>query len=162
MRTQLPELAAARPLVLTPHVRELSRLSGWSDDEILRDPIGRAREFATLTGAVVLLKGQPSIVAAPGMPVLINTVGSLDTATGGMGDQLSGVVGALLAAGAEPRTAAALALFYGGRAADIARRGRSLTPDDVTDHLFRSFRSPGRNKSDLELSFVTFDQPPRW
>jgi NAD(P)H-hydrate epimerase len=162
MRTELAALAATRPLVITPHVRELSRVSGWSDDEILADPIGRAREFARLTNCVVLLKGQPSIVAAPGRPVLINTTGSSDTATGGMGDQLSGMIGALLAARAGPREAAALALFFGGRAADIARLGRSLTPDAVTDHLYASFRSPGRRETDLAWSFVTFDQPARW
>ncbi len=158
----LAALARNRSLVLTPHVRELSRMSGWSGEDILRDPIGSARKFADQTGAVVLLKGQPSVVAAADAPVLINTTGSSDSATGGMGDQLSGVIGALLAAGAEPRQAAALALFYGGRAADIAHRGRSLAPDDVTDHLYRAFRSPGQKHSSLDLPFVLFDQPPRW
>ena len=155
-------IAQARPLVLTPHVRELSRLSGWSDADILHDPIGHARRFAESTGAVVLLKGQPSVVAAPGQPVLIATLGSSDLATGGMGDQLSGLIGAFLAAGADPRTAAALGLLYGARAADLARRGRSLTPDDVSDHLYRAFRSPGKRESALALPFITFDQARRW
>jgi ADP-dependent NAD(P)H-hydrate dehydratase / NAD(P)H-hydrate epimerase len=159
---QLQSLAQSRPLVLTPHVRELSRISGWADADILRDPIGHARNFAESTGAVVLLKGQPSVVAAPGEPVFINSVGSSDMAAGGMGDQLSGIIGALLAARAAPRAAAALALFFGGRAADLARRGRSLTPDDVSDHLYRAFRSPGLRQSTLALPFITFDQAPRW
>jgi NAD(P)H-hydrate epimerase len=159
---QLQSIAGSRPLVLTPHVRELSRISGWDDAEILRDPINRARSFAEITGAVVLLKGQPSVVAASGEPVFINSVGSSDMAAGGMGDQLSGMIGALLAAGAAPRVAAALALFFGGRAADLARRGRSLTPDDVSDYLYRAFRSPGIKQSSLSLPFVTFDQAPRW
>ena len=77
----------------------------------------------------------PSLVAAPRHPLLINTVGSSDVAVAGMGDQLSGVIGALLAAGLAPREAAATGLFYSGRAADIAARGRALSPRDVTDHL---------------------------
>ncbi|HSL71656.1 MAG TPA: NAD(P)H-hydrate dehydratase, partial [Longimicrobiales bacterium] len=121
-----------------------------------------AQQFAEQTHAIVLLKGQPSVVAARGLPTLINTVGSSDTATGGMGDQLAGMIGAMLGAGVPAREAAALALFFGGRAADLARRGRSLGPNDVSDHLFRAFRSPGRHHGSLALPFVTFDQPPRW
>ncbi|MEX2281893.1 MAG: NAD(P)H-hydrate dehydratase [Gemmatimonadota bacterium] len=158
----LTRLAASRPVVLTPHIRELARISGLDETGILRDPIGSARGFAQQTNAVVLLKGQPSVVAALGEPVLINTTGSSDVATGGMGDQLAGMIGAFLAAGAPPRAAAALALFYGGRAADLARCGRSLSPQDVTATLHRAFRFPGARRSKLGLPFITFDQPPRW
>ena len=154
--------AGRRSIVLTPHVRELSRVSGYEETDILRDPIGCAQNFAEQTRAVVLLKGQPSVVAAHGQPVLINTTGSSDVATGGMGDQLSGVIGAFLAAGADARVAAALGLFYAGRAADLARRGRSLSPQDVSAMLPRAFRSPGARVSSLGLPFILFDQPRRW
>jgi hydroxyethylthiazole kinase-like uncharacterized protein yjeF len=154
--------ARRRPMVITPHVREFSRISGSEEADILRDPIGSAQKFANQTRAIVLLKGQPSVVAAPAEPVLINVTGSSDVATGGMGDQLSGVVGALLAAGAEARVAAALALFYAGRAADLARRGRSLSAQDVSATLPRAFRSPGARVSSTGLPFIIFDQPRRW
>ena len=78
-----------------------------------------------------------------------------------MGDQLAGVTGALVAAGAAPRTAAALAIFYAGRAADLARRGRSLSPQDVSETLHRAFRSPGARSSRF-APFICFDQPARW
>lgn len=155
-------IAARRPLVLTPHVREMSRIARIPEADILKDPVNCARAFAQATNAVVLLKGQPSIVAAPGEPVLINTTGSSDAASGGMGDHLAGVVGAFLAAGAPAREAAALGLFYAGRAADLARRGRSLSPQHVSQALHRAFRSPGARTSALELPFISFDQPARW
>lgn len=86
-----------------------------------------------------------------------------------MGDQLAGTVGALLAVGTwggvaveRARTAAALGLYLAGRAADLADRGRALTPDDVSEHLDAAFRLPGPPVSDLALPFVTFDQPDRW
>ena len=161
-RDLLPRIAARRPVVLTPHVRELSRLAARPEAGILNDPIGSARAFAQENGVVLLLKGQPSIVAAPEQPVLVNTTGSSDLATGGMGDQLAGVIGALLAAGAAPREAAALGLFYAGRAADLARKGRSLSPQDVSEVLPRAFRSPGRRRPLRDLPFILFDQPARW
>lgn len=155
-------LAQERPLVVTPHPREMSRLMKIDIDEITAFPPRAAQTFADATGAVVLLKGQPSVIAAPGRPLLINSVGSSDVAVAGMGDQLSGVIGALLAAGVPAREAAATGLFSSGRAADYAAKGRALTPRDVTDHLAAAFADPGPAASALELPFITFDQPERW
>jgi ADP-dependent NAD(P)H-hydrate dehydratase / NAD(P)H-hydrate epimerase len=156
------EMLDGRPLVLTPHPKELSRLNGASVEAIVADPMTHARTFAEKTKAVVLLKGQPSVVAAVGQPLLINSVGSSDFAVAGMGDQLSGVIGAMLAAGLDARNAAAVGLFYSGRAGDIAQRGRALTPTDVTEHLAPAFADAGPQQSSLGLPFITFDQPQRW
>jgi NAD(P)H-hydrate repair Nnr-like enzyme with NAD(P)H-hydrate dehydratase domain len=79
-----------------------------------------------------------------------------------MGDQLSGVIGAMLAAGLPTREAAATGLFFSGRAADLAQKGRALSPRDVTDHLAAAFAQPGPAHSSLDLPFITFDQPERW
>jgi NAD(P)H-hydrate epimerase len=171
---------AGRELVLTPHPGEMRRLTGLEIPEIVADPVGVARDLAERMGCVVVLKGMPSVVAAPGEPVLINTVGSSDLARAGMGDQLAGVIAAFLAAsgqeavagaraageraagGIPARTAAGLGLFYAGRAADLAGRGRSLGPRDVSEQLDRAFADPGPAKSPLGLPFITFDQPARW
>ena len=158
----IEQLAMERPLVITPHPREMSRLMKTEVDEITAFPGYAAQTFADATGAVVLLKGQPSLVAAPRKPMLINSVGSSDVAVAGMGDQLSGVIGAMMAAGLPPREAAATGLFFSGRAADLAARGRALSPRDVTDRLADAFAQPGPEQSPLELPFVTFDQPERW
>ena len=161
-RNALRARAAARPVVLTPHVRELARLTGSEDAAILSDPLRAAREFAGETGAIVLLKGQPSVIASPDGTLLINTLGSSDTAVAGMGDQLTGTIAGMLAAGLDARDAAAVGLFFSGRAADLAGLGRSLSPRDVSLNLSRAFRSPGRRTPMLDLPFITFEQPPRW
>lgn len=158
----LHELAQRRPVLITPHVRELGRLLDAPEAELLADMPAAARRAAQRFGCAVLFKGQPSIVATPDGNLLVNTVGSSDTATAGMGDQLAGSIGAFLAAGHPPAEAAALALYACGRAADLAGFGRSLMPGDVSRHLPRALRSPGPAASSLDLPFVTFDQPPRW
>jgi hydroxyethylthiazole kinase-like uncharacterized protein yjeF len=158
----LEQLAMERPLLITPHPREMSRLMKTEIEDITAFPGYAAQTFADATGAVVLLKGQPTVVAAPRKPLLINSVGSSDVAVAGMGDQLSGVIGAMLAAGLPPREAAATGLFFSGRAADLAARGRALSPRDVTDQLATAFAQPGPDQSSLDLPFVTFDQPERW
>jgi NAD(P)H-hydrate epimerase len=158
----LRDLARARPVLLTPHAGELERLQGRAAADIAADPVTAAREAAAAFGCTVLLKGQPSVIATPQMPLLVNTVGSSDTAAAGMGDTLAGIIGAFLAAGLSPRDAAAVGLFYGSRAADLAGMGRSLGPRDVADHLPQAFAHAGREYSALRLPFVTFDQPPRW
>jgi NAD(P)H-hydrate epimerase len=159
---RLRAVAAARPLVLTPHPREMGRLLGVETGEITRAAPAAARAAAERFGCVVVLKGQPSLIASPGAPLLVSTVGSSDVATGGMGDQLSGVIGAFLAAGLGPRAAAGVGLFFSGRAADMAAFGRSLGPRDVSRTLPRAFADAGELRSRTRLPFVTFDQPPRW
>lgn len=149
-------------VVLTPHPGEMSRLTGLSTDQVRDDPVENARTLADDAGVAVLLKGAPSVVAAPGQRVLVSTVGSSDLASAAMGDQLGAETATFLAAGALPQDAAGLALFYGGRASELAARGRGLSPRDIADELHRAFRDPGPDRSSLELPFVVFDQPPRW
>jgi ADP-dependent NAD(P)H-hydrate dehydratase / NAD(P)H-hydrate epimerase len=148
--------------LLTPHPGEMARITGLEADEVRADPMGRARELAERTGVAVLLKGAPSVVAAPGRPVLVAGLGSSDMATAGMGDQLAAAAATFLAAGCDPVSAGGLALFYGGRAAELAGRGRSLTPGDVAAAFPAAFRDPGPEQSGLALPFILFDQPARW
>ncbi len=159
---RLADLASERPLVLTPHPGEMARLTGAETAAIVASPLEAARALAERLGCTVLLKGAPSVVAAPGEPTLIATLHSSDLAKAGMGDQLAGTIAAFLAAGASTRDAAGLGLFYSGRAAVLAGRGRSLGPRDVSAHLDRALADPGPLRSPLGLPFVTFDQPPRW
>jgi ADP-dependent NAD(P)H-hydrate dehydratase / NAD(P)H-hydrate epimerase len=158
----LERISAARPVVITPHALELARLNGDPLHTIVTDPPAAARAAARRFGCVVLLKGQPSVVAAPEGALLVNTVGSSDLAAAGMGDQLAGTAGAMLAGGCDPLTAAALGLFLSGRAADIAGLGASLTPRDVSAHLAAALADTGPDESNLALPFITFDQPVRW
>jgi ADP-dependent NAD(P)H-hydrate dehydratase / NAD(P)H-hydrate epimerase len=116
-----PELADSRdpgtPLVLTPHDREFERLTGKSPGP---DRVAATRDAANRFNAVVLLKGNTTIVAAPDGRVLANPARSSWPATAGSGDVLTGVIGALLAAGVDPATAAAAATHAQELAATLA------------------------------------------
>ncbi len=102
-------------VVLTPHVGEMSRLTGSSVEEVLQDPRASAVQSAKRWRQIVLLKGAMTIVADPGGAVRgVETHPRL--ATAGSGDVLSGAIGALLAQGLSPFDAAALAIYAGGRA----------------------------------------------
>ncbi len=154
------EWAAGRPVLVTPHLGEMKRLSGLEGEAIEQDRIGAARDLAGTTGAVVLLKGLPSIVTPPEGTCLVDTVGSSDLAVGGMGDVLTGVAASLLAQGVPPDEAGALALYGTGRAAARANLGASLTPTDVIEQLPWVSTEEGPGESDLDCPFVIFDQDP--
>lgn len=82
--------------VLTPHPGEMARLTGLSVGEIQRDRVRAARELAASLGVVCLLKGNGTVIT-DGSELYINHSGNAGMATGGMGDVLSGIIGALLA-----------------------------------------------------------------
>jgi hydroxyethylthiazole kinase-like uncharacterized protein yjeF len=150
---------AARTII-TPHPGEMARLLGTTAAAITADPFAAATEIADRFGCTVLLKGPPSMVAAPGAPVLVNTTGHAGVATGGMGDTLAGVAGAMLAAGAPPYEAAALALFYAGRAAELAGRGRGLLPRDVAAALPRALLEGASRRASHREPGVLLEIPP--
>lgn len=127
--------APVERIVMTPHPGEMSRLLGRETRAIVADPFGAARDAAERFGCALLLKGSPSVVAAPGEPALVNVAGHSGIATSGMGDTLAGVIGALLGVGTTPRDAAAMGLFLAGRAAEALGRGRPLLPRDVAGAL---------------------------
>jgi ADP-dependent NAD(P)H-hydrate dehydratase / NAD(P)H-hydrate epimerase len=115
--------AARGRIVLTPHPGEMARLLGSSTVEVNADRIGAARRLVEMTGAFVLLKGARSIVASPDGAVIINSSGNAGMATPGMGDVLSGMVGALLGQKIAPAEALMLGVYMHGHAADrLAQR----------------------------------------
>ena len=117
--------------VLTPHDGEFMRLAGHAPGP---DRIADARRLAADTGAVVLLKGRSTVVAAPDGEVLISIAGDQRLATAGTGDVLAGIIGALLACGVDPLRAAAGGAFLHGRAGALGWR-RGLVAGDVIAHL---------------------------
>ena len=108
----------SRDCVLTPHVAELGRLTGRGAAEIDADRFGAAIEAARSLGAVVLIKGAPTIVAAADGRQAIVASGGPELATAGSGDVLAGAIGALLAAGLSPWDAATTGAFLHGRAGE--------------------------------------------
>jgi hydroxyethylthiazole kinase-like uncharacterized protein yjeF len=114
-----PDIVTGRsaPTVLTPHAGEFARLAGAPPGD---DRVAATRKLADRLGATVLLKGNVTIVAEPGGPVYVNPAGQSWAATAGSGDVLSGIIGALLAAGLPTGEAAAAAAFVHGRAANLS------------------------------------------
>jgi NAD(P)H-hydrate epimerase len=130
----LRRLAEGRPVVLTPHPGEFRTLFPELASQRELDPWGAATAAAERTGAVVLLKGVPTVVASTGHSSLTVASGNPGLATGGSGDVLSGLIGTALALRLEPEIAAAVGAQALGRGADIAARrasARSLRPMDV-------------------------------
>ena len=120
--------------MLTPHPGEFRALFPSLASTRELDPWAAATEAARQSGATVLLKGVPTVVAREGTAPLTIAAGNPGLATGGSGDVLSGVVGTSLAQGLTPELAAALGAQVLGRAADLAARrvtARALRPMDV-------------------------------
>ncbi len=143
------------PIVLTPHAGEYERLMG---EAVGADRIAAARALADSSGAVVLLKGPGTVIAAPSTAsgagrVALNPTGGAELATAGSGDVLSGIVAGFLARGADAFTAAAAAAWVHGRTADrlLATDGPGLVASDLIDALPRTLQevaAVGRDAGD--------------
>ena len=137
LQGRVPELAALgaeRAIVLTPHAGEFRTLFPSLASERDTDPWGAAAHAAEQSGATLLLKGVPTAIARAGKSSLTIAAGNPGLATGGSGDVLSGILGALLARESESEVAAAVAAQALGRAADLAARrvtARAMRPMDV-------------------------------
>jgi ADP-dependent NAD(P)H-hydrate dehydratase len=131
-----------RPLVLTPHPGEFSRLTGAPIPEIQATRQESAVRFAEEHNVVLVLKGQGTVVT-DGDRVYENTTGNPGMATGGTGDVLAGLIGALIGQGLEAFAAAQLGVYLHGLAGDLARDDLgepSLIASDLIDYLPRAFR----------------------
>jgi hydroxyethylthiazole kinase-like uncharacterized protein yjeF len=144
---QLDRLAARKaPTVLTPHAGELGRLLEYESSEINARRLATAREAAAWSGAVVVLKGDDTIVT-DGQRVAVNAVSAPGLATAGSGDVLSGMTAALLARGLEPFAAACAAVIAHARAGQEAARrigaAESVIASDVIAAIPAGLRSAG-------------------
>ena len=134
---------ADRQVVLTPHPAEAARLLEWTTAEIQQDRFRAASELAAQYQAVVVLKGQGTLVARPASDsgkadVAVCTDGNPGMSSGGMGDVLTGVIAALLAQGMTPWEAARLGVCLHSAAADMAVREfgpRGMLATDLMNHL---------------------------
>lgn len=106
------------PAVLTPHPLEAARLLASDVHAVGADRIGAATDLAQRTGSIVVLKGAGTVIASPDGSWVVNTTGNAGLATGGTGDVLCGLIGALLAQGAKPLDAARAGVWLHGTAAD--------------------------------------------
>jgi ADP-dependent NAD(P)H-hydrate dehydratase / NAD(P)H-hydrate epimerase len=149
--TQQPDclMRRAAPTVLTPHPGECARLLDLSTDEVQAERVEAVRAAAKKFHAVVVLKGARTLVCdrrAPQgdvLPISVNTTGNPGMATGGSGDALTGVIGALMGQGLGAYEAACLGAYVHGRAGDLAAEvtgERGLLPTDLINALPRALR----------------------
>lgn len=120
------------PVVLTPHMMEMARLLGAPLENVMNDRAGTAKSFAKDKRVTLVLKGDGTITAY-GNSAYINTSGNPGMATGGSGDVLSGIIGAFLAGGMKPFSAAACGVFLHGMAGDYAAEQMSMRGMIATD-----------------------------
>ena len=132
---------AKSDVVLTPHVKEFSRLCNRSVEEILQSGLEIAKAFAKEYGVTLLLKNAVSILT-DGTRVALNATGNSGQAKGGSGDVLSGVLAGVCAMGADGFNGSVCAAYLTGRAAELATQTTgeySLTASDVISYLGGAF-----------------------
>lgn len=144
-KENLPKLFSEKKcdLVITPHVKEFSRLTGQTTAEILQLGLTAATGFAKSHGLTVLLKNAATVIA-DGKRIAVNTAGNSGQAKGGSGDVLSGVLAGLCATGLSAFEGAKLGAYLCGVSAEFAAKEigeYSMTATDIVAHLGRAFLS---------------------
>ena len=120
--------------ILTPHIKEMERISGVDIEIIKKDPDGVCKNYAKKVNAIVVLKGSPISYISDGDNVYKNVTGNVRLAKGGSGDVLSGIICGLLAWGMNILDAAKAGCYILGRAAEISDINEySSLPTDIID-----------------------------
>lgn len=132
------------PLILTPHVKEFSRLTGWSVEETLADPAGAASYNGRFyRGKITIALKSHRTYIANGDKLYVNTAGNSGMAKGGSGDVLAGIVASLTAQGVPPFEAAVSGVHIHALAGDIAAEKLSRTamlPRDIISALPKVYK----------------------
>jgi hydroxyethylthiazole kinase-like uncharacterized protein yjeF len=128
---------------MTPHAGELARLFAAEVEEIEAHRLEAVRRAASRFGSTVLLKGADTLIASPREGVLVAGYGAPSLATAGTGDVLSGVIGAFLAKGMEPRLAAAAGAVTHGLASRLVVPQSGLVASDLLPAVQRVLDGEG-------------------
>lgn len=126
------------PIVITPHMGEMMRLTKLTLEEISANPIYTARDFSKTWGVITVLKGARTVVALPSGEIFINVTGNSGMATAGSGDVLTGILAGLIAQGLKPEDAAVVGVYVHGLCGDVvaARIGEhGLLAGDLVEQL---------------------------
>ena len=107
-----------RKIVITPHMGEMSRITGLPINELVNNRIDIAVDFAKRYGVIVLLKGYNTIIT-DGKEVYVNSSGNSKMASGGMGDALTGIIASFIGQGYEPFKSTILGAFLHGYCGDV-------------------------------------------
>lgn len=129
--------------VYTPHMLELSRMTGKTVEGLRENPVGTAAQFAQDYPGTLVWKDACTLVKCSQGRVYLNQSGNDGMATAGAGDVLAGLIGGLLATGLKPDAAASLGVYLHGRAGDYAaaRKGRhGMTARDILEEIAQAIR----------------------
>lgn len=126
-------LDAQVPVILTPHIQEMARLTGAKKENIKKNPFETAELFAEQYGVTLVLKDARTIVAKADELSYLNLSGNSGMATGGSGDVLAGMLGGLIAQGLDELEAARLGVYVHGRAGDAAAAKKGAYSMTATD-----------------------------
>lgn len=132
----LPEAKA--DIILTPHLKEASRILDKSMDDILKDPIRTIREYAKKNHVTFVLKNARTIISSGERLTFINSSGNNGMSTGGSGDVLSGIIAGFCSGGLGGSEAARLGVYCHGLAGDYARAQKgaySLMASDLLEYI---------------------------
>ncbi len=135
------------PVILTPHLGELSRLTGVPVEELENNLYEYAGRFAKKYHVILVCKGHKTFVAPGDFGAFLNTTGNAGLAKAGSGDLLTGMIGGLLAQGIDPVMAAVCGVYLHGKAADGCAQKKSqyaMLPTDVAEELTEIFLSYDR------------------
>ncbi|MBQ3792024.1 MAG: NAD(P)H-hydrate dehydratase, partial [Clostridia bacterium] len=138
----MEERKTKAPLILTPHVKEFSRLTSLPVDLILSSPVRSAKEYAAEAGCIVLLKGSTTVIT-DGSETILSARGTPGMATAGSGDVLSGVIAGLLGEKAPTVKTVALGAYLTGLAGEEAARETGevgMIAGDTVRHLPKAIR----------------------
>ena len=125
-------------IIITPHPGEMARLCKMNIQDVQNDRLTSSEKFAKQWNVILVLKGSKTLISTPNGKTFLNITGNPGMATGGTGDVLAGIIGALLGQGFDTETSAAMGVFLHGYAADKAVKHigeYSLTATDVIDYL---------------------------
>jgi ADP-dependent NAD(P)H-hydrate dehydratase / NAD(P)H-hydrate epimerase len=105
--------------ILTPHPKEMSRLTGLSTQQVQNNRMQVTTEFAQKHSTLILLKGVPSLIGTPDGNIYINSTGNSGMATGGSGDVLTGIIAGLAAQSISLKNAAIAGAYIHGHSGDL-------------------------------------------
>lgn len=154
-KTEVLEKKRNYPIVITPHPKEFSRITGRPLSEILNDPINSARDFSIKYELFTILKGHHTLIAAPDGHVVINQTGNPGMATAGSGDILGGIITGMISQFKNDfpiLTILQAAVFIHGYAGDIAASNKGESPmiaSDIVQSISDAFKSINEYRSDF-------------
>lgn len=111
---------AKSQIVLTPHLGEMSRITGLSIETISKDRLNIVKQYAEKWNCTIVLKDWRTVIATPDGEIMINTTGNPGMATGGTGDVLTGIIASFIGQGLKANEASMAGVYIHGLAGNIA------------------------------------------